>query len=1469
MSEPEIRDDSDEASIDDGAEGFEEIAVVGMAGRFPGASDPAELWRNLRAGVESISYFSDAELLAAGVDPALLVNPRYVRARGVLEGAELFDSGLFGLSPREAAITDPQQRVFLECAWEALEQAGIDPETFAGRIGVYAGAVFSTYLLHNLLPNAAAQDEGWQMVLANDKDTLATRVSYKLNLRGPSLTVQTSCSTSLVAVHLARQSLLDYECDVALAGGVAVRSAQTSGYLYQEAGIVSPDGHCRPFDARARGTVFGSGVGLVVLKRLSNALADGDTVRAILKSSALNNDGSGKVGFTAPSVDGQAEVIARALTLGEIDPETVTYVETHGTATTLGDPIEIAGLTRAFRSSGGRRRGYCAIGSIKSNLGHLDAAAGIAGLIKTVLALEHREIPPSLHFERPNPQLDLAASPFFVNDRLRPWEGQGPLRAGVSSFGIGGTNAHVVVEEAPELPATSEPARPWQLLVISAFTPTALEAATARFAGHLRAGPGQEQELADVAFTLQVGRRALPWRRAVVCRSREEAMEVISSRDRLLQGSLGEGGGTPYVAFVFPGHGGQRVGMGRELYDTEPLFRREIDRMAEILRGHLDGQDIRELLYPVDERRDEAARLLERTLMAQPALFAFGVALSRLWMSWGVKPEALLGHSAGEYVVAHLAGVLSLEDALGMVVTRCRLIESLPAGAMMAVSLSEDEVLPLLGADLSLGVVNGLAQCVVAGGVQAVETLRAALEARGVEVKRLAIGYASHSHHMEPVLETFTRQIARFTLRPPAIPYVSCTTGRWVSAEEVTDPAYWARHLRDTVRFADGLQALLAEPGRILLEVGPDHRMTRLARRLCEARGERDRVLATSLLPPEEELPEPASVLTALGRLWTAGVPVDWKSFHAGERRRRVPLPAYPFERRRHWIEAPRHGGGPGLGFGTGVSEPRSNPAGWIHLPAWRRSLPPQPVAAAEEPGGTWLVFLDGVGLGEAVAERLERSGLDVVRIGHGEAEEPAVRLARLRSEGRTLRGILHLGSVTASVPDLDAAWSSGFADLSALSRALLDSGAANGVTLAAVANGAQRVTGQEELCPAKATLLGWVRTAPHAGRPLRCRLLDVLLPAPDSARWARLADHLTAELLSDASEPLAAWRGDDRWVPSLEPAPLSAPERRAAWLRPGGTYLLTGGLEGLSFTIARRLAAAAPVRLAFVAAPEDGTEERRDRIHVLEELGAEVLVLEADLTDVTAMWTLLARVEELWGPLHGVFYLPGVAGQPPGDWMRGALVLDRLLGDERPLDALVLFSWLEPPPGAPGRAELWAACALIDALAQERTARGARPTVAIDWGRGVGFDTDEAFDVLDRILARKAAPQVVVSAPVLAPVAPADERPAGFGGEDDEDLSLADDPITARIATIWREVLGVDRVGPRDRFFDLGGDSLIALRVMARLREAFPVELPVRFVFERPTVPALRDAIEEALTAKLEALSEEEAQRLVESFLG
>lgn len=861
-----------------------DVAIIGMAGRFPGANNLDEFWANLRDGVESISFFSDEELEASGVSAALRHDSRYVKASPILpHDAGLFDAPFFGFTPREAELMDPQQRILLEVAWEALDHAGYDSDRFDGRIGIYAGASLSTYLF-NLVSNPGLVESvgRFHILIRNDKDYLTTNISYKMNLRGPSMAVQTACSTSLVAVHLACQSLLTGESDMALAGGVRVVAPQKEGYLPLQGGVYSPDGHCRAFDHKAGGTLFGSGAGLVVLKRLADAIADRDEIHAVIKASAINNDGAMKFGYTAPGLEGEAQVIGEAQRLAGIDPDAISYVETHGTGTPLGDPIEVAALTRAFRA-GTSKKGFCAIGSVKSNIGHLEAAAGVASLIKTVLALKHRTLPPSLHFEQPNPQIDFANSPFYVNARLSPWtSGTGPRLAGVSSHGIGGTNSHVILEEAP--PADHSPSqRPWHLLVISAKTASALEAATTNLTMHLRQHP--EIDLADAAYTTHVGRRAFAHRRALLCRTQVETPTIIASvqppRDR------------PMV-FMFPGQGTQYARMAEELYQTEPVFRSEVDRCADLLIPHL-GLDLREALY-------RGGADVQQTAMAQPAIFVIEYALARLWMAWGVRPQGMIGHSVGEYVAACLAGVFSLEDALALVSVRGQLMQALPPGAMLAVALPESELLRLLPDGVSLAAVNGPALCTVAGPIDAIERLAQRLNVERVECRRLHTSHAFHSGMMEPILDAFHARVKAVTLSPPRLPYVSNLTGAWMTAEDATDPSYWTKHLRHTVRFADGLQAVQREPDTILLEVGPGHTLGTCARQ--QSGRSRDQLIVASMPGAGTGESAAATMMTVLGRLWLSGASVDWQAFHAHEQRRRVALPSYPFERQRYWIDA-------------------------------------------------------------------------------------------------------------------------------------------------------------------------------------------------------------------------------------------------------------------------------------------------------------------------------------------------------------------------------------------------------------------------------------------------------------------------------------------------------------------------------------------------------------------------------------
>ncbi len=871
-----------------------DIAVIGMAGRLPGAKSIDEFWQGLCSGRESVTFFSDEELKESGIDPAVLADPSYVKASAILDSPDFFDASFFKYSPREAEMMDPQHRIFLECAWEALEHAGYDADRYNGSIGVYGGASLNTYLLFSgLLDHMATFDLA--TMIASEKDFLTTRVSYKLNLKGPSVTVQTACSTSLVAIHMACQSLLNEECDMALAGGVSVRFPHKAGYLYQPGNIPSPDGHCRAFDEKAQGTVFGNGVGVVVLKRLADAIRDGDCIHAVIKGSAVNNDGHLKVDYTAPSVEGQSQVIVQALANAGVEADSICFIEAHGTGTSLGDPIEVSALTKAFNNYTDKK-GFCAIGSVKTNIGHLDVAAGVTSFIKTVMALKHKMIPPTLHFQKANPEIDFENSPFYVNNKLMAWESRYPRRAGVSSFGIGGTNAHVILEEAPDIEASRE-SRPWQLLLLSAKTGTALETATTNLVEHLKSH--RDINLADVAYTLQVGRKAFNHRRMVVCRDADDTIKILGALDKKRVLSSFHDDVQRDVVFIFSGQGSQYINMGLELYKTEPVFKEEMDRCFEILRSHLNI-DLHEIIYPSGPVTEEVTEKLTQTMFTQPALFTIEYALARLWMSWGVHPVAMVGHSIGEYVAACLAGVFSLEDALTVVAARSRLMQGLPGGLMLAVFLSEKELQPFLDEKLSVAVINLPSLCIVSGEKEAIADLEKQLTNKNVLCRHIRTSHAFHSRMTDPIINAFAEQVKQVRLNVPRIPFASNVSGTWITPDEAMNPEYWARHLRLTVRYSDCIKELLKETNRIFLEVGPGSTFSMLAKQHPDAR---EQIILSSTRHPKESKSDVAYILNTLGQLWMAGVQADWSGFYKGEVRHRVPLPTYPFERQRYLIK--------------------------------------------------------------------------------------------------------------------------------------------------------------------------------------------------------------------------------------------------------------------------------------------------------------------------------------------------------------------------------------------------------------------------------------------------------------------------------------------------------------------------------------------------------------------------------------
>ncbi|NES15978.1 MULTISPECIES: type I polyketide synthase [Micromonospora] len=1332
-------------------DGVEPIAIVGLAARVPGADDVNEFWRNLVDGVESSTELTREEQIARGARPEEVDDPGWVNRAPLIDGYDKFDAGLFGMTTGEAEMTDPQHRLFLEACYVALQDGGYDPGRYDGAVGVYAGTGSNVYLHKFVLANKrfGGVHGGVSIATSNSPNYVATNVSYRLDLRGPSLTVHTACSTSLVAFHLACEALRNGECDMALAGGVNVELPHV-GYLGME-GFTSPDGRCRPFDAGANGTVWGSGVGVTLLKRLSDAVADGDTIRAVVLGNAINNDGAGKVGFTAPSIDGQTEAIAQAVGMAGIDPRTISYVEAHGTGTALGDPIEVAALTAVYTANT-EDRGWCGIGSVKSNIGHLSQPSGIVGVIKTVLAMEHGLIPPTINYETPNPAIEFADTPFYVTNTLTKWDTDGgPRRAGVSSFGIGGTNAHVVLEEAPAAYRGERRVRPAHLLQVSAKTPTALDAAVRRLADHLDNGDGGGAELlgsagggagllADVAHTLRVGRQEYPHRAAVV--ATDPAMAAAALRDARKGHRGAADGPAPKVAFLFSGQGSQYAGMGAQLYAEDPGFAAIVDECAELLRPEL-GLDIRDLILGRDP---DAGEKLTETRYTQPALFTVEYALASAWRRAGVIPVAMIGHSIGEYVAATLAGVLSLPDALRVVATRGRLMHSLPAGSMLAVSLDESAVADRLPDGLSVATVNGPGTCVVAGETALVEEFAAGLKGK---TKKLRTSHAFHSPMMEPILAEFTALMASVPLRAPAVPFLSNVTGTWITAAQATDPAYWAAHLRRPVRFGACVATLLAEGTWALVECGPGRQLANLARMQVAKASEAQRKLTPlgSLPGPGESTGDLATLLGSAGALWCAGVPVRPA---ADPDARRVPLPAYPFERRRYWID-PDPVEPVAAPVETG---PRPLPE-WFAVPVWRQAAPARGVA----PLGRCLVLADGP-RGTALVAALRAAGDDPVEVRAGDAFAATATGFRLRpgvredhdalvaAFGADLpRRIVHAYALDGEPAgtDIAATWAAqdrGFFSALHLVQALAGAGLTadeRGIAVDLVTAGIGDVRGDDLVRPEHATLAGLSRVLPVELPGLTVRLVDA---DPTARGVAALVTELRGPV--DPAHPEVALRRDRRWVAGYEQVTVDA-ESEPGTLREEGRYLITGGLGGIGVTLAEDFARRVRAKLVLLARsglPErdrwdehlavHGGADRAGRaiaaIRRMEAAGAEVLVLAADVTDLTDLRRVREAVEARFGGLDGIVHAAGLPGGGMAEVkeraeaervlapkLAGTLALAQVFGD-LPLDFVALCSSITAVIGGFGQVDYCAANNFLDALA--RTGKGFRaPVVSQNWG--------------------------------------------------------------------------------------------------------------------------------------------------------
>ncbi|MFC1569194.1 SDR family NAD(P)-dependent oxidoreductase [bacterium] len=1505
-----------------------DIAIIGLSGRFPGANSTEEFWNNLVQGKETISILSNKELHEAGIQPSEYKNPRYVKAKGIVENIDQFDAEFFGYPPKEAEKMDPQIRLLHECCWEALEKAGVVPDSCLDKIGLYVGANENSEWLRRIVAHSNNVSEYYDAFLLNQRDYIATRISYKLDLKGPSFTLLSACSTSLVAVHLACQGIRSGNCSMALAGGVSLSYPQKSGYLYQDGFMVSSDGHCRTFDAKADGTVFGDGAGIVLLKPLTKALEDRDTIYAVIKGSAINNDGNNKAGFTAPSMEGQLRVIQAAHEDANIKPESIGYVEVHGTATLLGDPIEFQALQEAFHAV---KKNSCFMGAVKTNIGHVNIAAGISSFIKTALCLYHKTIPPTLHFSQPNPHIDLENSPFQINTDPEAWPANGHLRrAGVSAFGFGGTNAHMVLEEAPKAQSIQKYRSPF-LLNLSAHTPDSLEIYSERLATHLK--EDDSINLADAAYTLAVGRKHFPFRRAIVCGSREEAIAALE-KDHIPKKASQHS----KLIFMFPGQGSQTMNMGRTLYETEPEFREQVDNCALILKSHLD-LDVREILYPTVEKAEEAANLIKQTRFAQPMIFIVSYALAKLWSSWGVHPDIVIGHSIGECAAGCVAGVLSLEDSLEFLSKRGDLMQNLPPGGMLAVSLSEKESATLLEEDLSIAAVNSPRLTIISGPLDSLEKMKKQLRKQGIASQYLATSHAFHSSMLEPVIDSFFSICDAFSINEPRIPMMSTVTGDWIQKGEITKPDYWIKNIRQPVLFSQAVLKLLNEPDCIFLEVGPDKTLSNLVRMHSQqARGKT--VLAS--MSNSGKKTNRDSLTQTLGQLWEAGINPDWHAYYADETHRRVPLPTTAFDRRIFWLKS---GAPMELSTHPYVLLDKKIPdiTDWFSVPSWKRSVLPFASHHRKSSQSCCLVFMDTCGLGDCLIPQLESDGWYVIRLYHGKKYEAIADNAfvinpakpsdyrafskELEKMGKIPGKLVHLWNVNnqsetqskSVFARADYFQKLGFFSLLYMAQSIGKVNIPGEIHLYVVSNHVQDVDGTENIMAEKAPLLGPVKVIPQEYSVVKCCNIDIQMNEPISEDLNRITGQVIAEINSDIPEVIVAYRGSQRWIQTYEKVPLTKPLRKQFSIRKGGTYLITGGLGGIALVMANYFCKSESVNLILTTRksfPEKSAwntwlqnHRARDpiariikKLQKLEEQGACVHIISADVTNYKKMKVELENAEQKMGSVNGVIHAAGLPGEGIlqlkkqsaakeilAPKIQGTLVLNELLNGHQ-LDFFVLCSSIASVLGGIGLGDYCAANAFQDAFALQHQNNG-NHVISINWDMwgqvGMGFKTrmphelkewferelrngitsSEGIEAFRRIVGWSGHPNMIVSTRDLNAridlwlkrgLIKQKEKALKEGNETKysrPDLATEylkpETEVEKQIARIWGCLFGIDKVGRHDNFYELGGHSLLATTLLGELRQIFGTTISIRDVMDNPTVSELSLLIEHSQKSK------------------
>ena len=1330
----------------------QKIAIIGMSCRFPGADNINEFWENLKNEVESISTFTDDELRECGVVEDWINSPNYIKRRGIINGAEYFDASFFDVTPRDAEIMDPQHRVFLECAWHALEDGGYNSENTDARIGVFGGSG-TNWHLNSTKNNDAVKKyaSGTSIVTGNDKDYLATRVSYKLNLKGPSLTVQSACSTSMSAIVLGINSLLSYQCDMILAGGSTIELPEKQGYMYQEGGLESSDGHCRTFDIKADGTVFSRGAGVVLLKRYEDAVKDGDNIHAVILGGAINNDGSNKVGFTAPSVEGQVSVAIEAMEISNIDASSISYVEAHGTATNVGDPIEVSSLSQVFETYTDKKQ-FCAIGSVKTNIGHTDSASGIAGLVKVVMAMKHKKIPAHLNYSEPNPKINFETSPFYVNTSTSDWEVKEDemRRALVNSFGVGGTNACIIVEESPSVETLQNEKE--KLIFLSARNEDAINEAKENLSNFIQ--KNENLNLSDVAYTLQVGRKSFEQRECISFKTREELLQKLETESSNNKGLCFEDGKP--IIFMFPGQGNQYLNMGYDLYQNNDLYKETFDYCCNYLNEKI-GLDLREYIFA--EAGSEKAKIaLEQTYITQPAIFVVSYAMAKIMEDRGIVPEALIGHSVGEYVAACISGIMSLEDALYLVAKRGELVQKLPGGSMLAVLENEDKILPFLSTGVEIAAVNNPKLTVLSGPDEKITELEKTLDNSGFFYKRLDTSHAFHSAMMDPCLPEFETLFEEVELNEPTIPIISTVTGKFLKAEEATDPSYWVKHVRESVRFTDAVKLVLEMNPSVFLEVGPGQSLESSVKRHLDKESLHKTV--RTMRSVNESFNDNTFSEEAIGAIWMNGGNINWSTYYKDEKRVKLSLPVYPFQRAAYSIDFSQTNFNSAIKQNTRYSKTEN----WYSVPSWKRTAHIDMINTTEKSEQVWLLIKDNYYLGDTIEKQLTDSGSIVISVASGETykkessnsyivnlfeKEDFNRLiSDIKEDGNSIDNVVYLKNYREKLRELtednfNKIEHETFFSILYLMQAFYATNQLKETHLSVVANGTFDIIGGEVYSPENALGVGTCRVLIQEFPKTRATFIDVDLSIKDYKKMA-LAKNIINETLNDGYDTVVGYRNNYRWVEEFDTVKLAKDNEPN--FKDKGVYLITGGLGGIGILTAKTIAEEANVSFVLTynspiparsewkkwlaENPEESfIQEKIKGVLAIEELGSKVYLYQVNVSDYKGMKALRNDVEEKVGKINGIIHSAGTVGggiiplktaesvRPVFDSkFRGTLVLDRVFNGDKDLDFMFLYSSITSILGEATRLDYCSANAFLDAFSYYRNNQLNSKTTTVNW---------------------------------------------------------------------------------------------------------------------------------------------------------